>query len=649
MISFITIILFFVYIWGLGYTATHALSKPESALERFFFRCGIGLAILPILVVLMNTLRVPLDWKIVLLLSVAFPIYNLVQRVRKKEIVFAMPALAIRKSDMFFLGVILIALVSLYVYASGAFAYPYLENEDPWGHSVGIKYVAVEKDGYEPPVNVNVRQRKIDHVLSYIDPYPPAYDIILGILHQTSQDIQWTMKFFNALIISLGFIFFYMFAEIFTKSRMKALGATFILAALPSYLSHFIWAHALGMTIFFPALIAFERGREDRRWLVVAGLIVASLWVTQNIEQPLKASTLIFIYLAVSSIIYRKAEWYCFAALFGGFLFSFVWWGAMILKYGLKGFLGYFGVESGAEVAEVAATEAAAKSSNFIASFYKALTNPGGTASRAYGFDDFFFAQHNNMINAPIGIGIVVSLLVLIGAVYLLVRYRKQIVTPDNTWRAVALFWLIYLFWGVNGQTFHFSVARGPFRIWMFLAIPVALIAVEGMEFFTRLPKLIPFQKYAIVAVLLVGVLLTSAHQKYSANTAQWPTSGAFAHPQEPFAFGEWYRSLEPNTKVFLYSPRDKLTIGYGAWSCEWCDDINLFRKEITNKSASEVHAFLKQNEYDYFVIAPYMDFKHFDDRLNETQLLGKYNEFAGSGLFTPVHQHELIIAFAVN
>ena len=186
----------------------------------------------------------------------------------------------------------------------------------------------------------------------------------------------------------------------------------------------------------------------------------------------------------------------------------------------------------------------------------------------------------------------------------------------------------------------------------MFLALPVALLAAEGVELFTRLPRIIPaqIQKTLIVAVIIVGVLLTSAHQKYSANTALWPTSGAFAHPQEPFVMGDWYRSLEPNTKVFLYSPRDKLTIGYGAWSCEWCNDINLFRREILNKTSEEVHTFLKQNEYEYFVIAPHMDFKHFDDKINETQLLQKYGEFGSSGLFTPTHQQgDIMVAFAVN
>ena len=59
----------------------------------------------------------------------------------------------------------------------GAFRYPYLENEDPWGHSVGVKYVAIEKTAYDPDL-----ERKgvdIDPVNSYMDPYPPAYDILM--------------------------------------------------------------------------------------------------------------------------------------------------------------------------------------------------------------------------------------------------------------------------------------------------------------------------------------------------------------------------------------------------------------------------------------------------------------------------------------
>ncbi len=284
MISIVTIILFFIYLWGLGFTATYFLRKPEHFWERQFLNLGIGLGILPILSILLNFLHIPLDWRIFLLLSMAFPIYRIIRSLQAKTKPNFSALLKVTKSDLALFAVLAIVLASLYMYASGAFSYPYLEDEDPWGHAVGVKYVALEKNAYDP----ELLEAKIDPTLSYIDPYPPAYDILMGILHQTSADLNWTLKFFNALVISLGFIFFYLFAKGFTENKNKAVLATFILAVIPAYLSHFIWAHSLVITIFFPLLYALQQIKEDKKWMYIALLIVASVWVSQNIEQPLK-------------------------------------------------------------------------------------------------------------------------------------------------------------------------------------------------------------------------------------------------------------------------------------------------------------------------------------------------------------------------
>ena len=336
MASIITIFLFFIYLWGLGFTGAYFLKKPENALERNLMYLGVGLGILPILSILINLFRIPLDWKIFLILSIAFPLYILGKKIKNKELKLPSLKLKIKKSNIALVFVILIALFSLHVYTKGAFSYPYLEDEDPWGHAVGVKYVALEKTAYDPVLT----GYENDEVLSYMDPYPPSYDIILGILHQTSPDLTWTLKFFNALIISLGFIFFYLFAKLFMGSRNKALLATFILAAIPSYLSHFIWAHSLVITLFFPTMYAFEKIKEDKKWAVIAAISLGSIWVAQNLSQPLKLTSLIAIYFIVSCIVMRKFLKTEFYAIVAGGILSFAWWGAMINKYSFKGFIG---------------------------------------------------------------------------------------------------------------------------------------------------------------------------------------------------------------------------------------------------------------------------------------------------------------------
>src|SRR3989344_5712200 len=539
MISVITILLFFIYLWGLGFSLTYfvylkSATKP-SFFERHIMNLGIGLGVFAILSVLINFFRIPLDWKLFLVLSLAIPSYVYFKDFKERgfKLPTKLPKLSLTKSDIYVLVVLLIFAVSFYIYASGAFAYPYLEDEDPWGHSMGVKYVALDKDAYDPIGDVNNPQRG-NSVLSFMDPYPPAYDILMGIMHQTSPDLNWTLKFFNALLISLGFLFFYLFAKGFIDNRNKALLATIIFALIPAYLSHFIWAHSLVITIFFPLLYALQQIKEDKKWMYIALIITASVWVSQNIEQPLKLSTMVLLYLIVVSIINRKFFTQGFIALGGGIALSFLWWGVMIYKYTLGGFIDYFGSnvvnEEGASVL-VAGKEFAASSGgliNHLTSILKTLTNPGGSASRAYTFSDFFFAQANNQINNPIGIGIVASLVVLFAVGYILWKHKSALVEEKNTWLCVSLLWLVFTFWGVNGMTFPVSVAKGAFRVWMLLAIPVALIATEGVYSAAALAKKFKIPAIAIFSLLIVGMVLTSGYQKYQLNTEAWPTPVSF-------------------------------------------------------------------------------------------------------------------------
>ncbi|MBI1968625.1 hypothetical protein HYS49_01830 [Candidatus Woesearchaeota archaeon] len=594
------------------------------------------------------------------MLSMAFPLYFFGKRLITKKISFSAPKSQLTKTTAVLFIVVIIALFSLYMYAQGAFAYPYLEDEDPWGHAVGAKYVALEKSAYDPLLK-NV-DGAIDPVLSYIDPYPPAYDVLMGVLHQTSPDLPWTMKFFNALIISLGFIFFYLFAKELMGDQTKAAIATFIFASIPSYLSHFIWAHALAVTLFFPTMYAFLAARKDRRWLLVAGILVSSLWVTQNIDQPLKLTTLLLIFLIAYSVATKKIWKQGFLAVGGGMILSLLWWGVMIKKYTLQGFVNYYGanvVSAAGEAAGSASSSpgwvgALVSGISIIVSGIKTLTNPGGSASRAYTFSDFFFARGENMINNPIGVGIVVSLLVLIGVVYLFWKYKKQLVAEENAWRCVALFWLIFTFWGVNGLTFPLSVAKGAFRVWLLLAIPAALIATEG---FYTLKNIFSSKAVRVfmAIILVVGVLLTSTYQKYQVNTSIWPTSGSFSGgSSEPFAYGEWFKTLPPNTNVFLYAPRDKLAIGYGAFSCAWCQEVIDFRADPLSQNASGLHRFLRAQDYEYVVINARMDARFFNSQYGENRtnelLPRNYEEIINSGLFTPVYQvQNMFVVFKVG
>src|SRR3989344_7145602 len=81
------------------------------------------------------------------------------------------------------------------------------------------------------------------------------------------------------------------------------------------------------------------------------------------------------------------------------------------------------------------------------------------------------------MVNNPIGIGIVVSLLVLIGVIALLIRY-KRLLQPEHHWLAISLIWFLMALYAVNAA--NMPIKLSPFRAWMILAIPVSILAAEG-------------------------------------------------------------------------------------------------------------------------------------------------------------------------
>jgi len=180
--SAVTILLFLVYCYGLGFTISSFVKNSENFLERNLMRLGFGLSILPFLALILNLIKLPADWRIILALSLIYPLYYLFRNYKKFSI-----RIKLTKTNLSIFIMLLIFFINFYIYASGAFSYPYLEDEDSRSHAFGVKFMSIEKNAFD--------QSAKDH-LRYLNAYPPAYDITLGILHQTNDSIYWTMKFF---------------------------------------------------------------------------------------------------------------------------------------------------------------------------------------------------------------------------------------------------------------------------------------------------------------------------------------------------------------------------------------------------------------------------------------------------------------------
>src|SRR3989344_3732067 len=80
MTSVISILLFFAYSWGFGFTATSFLKRQESSAERHLMNVGIGIGCWIVFGLLLNVLRIPLYWWIFLLASLAYPLIYFIIR-----------------------------------------------------------------------------------------------------------------------------------------------------------------------------------------------------------------------------------------------------------------------------------------------------------------------------------------------------------------------------------------------------------------------------------------------------------------------------------------------------------------------------------------------------------------------------------------
>lgn len=619
--SIITILLFIAYTLGLGYSGSFFVKEKGNIYEKWVMRVGIGLGALPLLLVLMNLFRIPLYWWLVLILCLVLPA---VMIIRYRSI--KMPSLTFNKSTIYFGLVLVIFLLTLFMYAKGAFNYPYFEDYDPWVHAVGAKYVAVEKNFDDTGNNI-----------VYLRPYPPGYDGIMGVLHQTSSSLMWTMKFFNALIISLGILFFFFFAKNFMGSSEKGLFATIVLAMIPAYLSHFVWAHALAMSLLMVALYCLVMIEKDKRWIYPSIIVISGICLSQP-SKPIKFMVLFMAFVLVKSIISRKFTLAEFSAVIGGYALSVIWWASNFKTM----FVGRFAA-SGSSAGAVGIF------TKVLSALKKAFPNWSGSGTRPYTFSDFFVAKSQNMINNPIGIGVVISLLFVFSLVVLFLTYRSAS-KEKKTWFLTSIIWFIFTFLLVNSLTFNLPFGFYGFRVWMLLAIPISIIVAEGFWFITNLLKQVGVPKVASILVLVLLLFFTSGKQKYDVNTAVWPSGADFTYYEDSMD-NSWLRAnLPADTKVFAYTGDEKM-IGFDMYSCLWCKDVIDFRNNLLYTNVTDLYSWLKSRKYEYLTIdSTSVKTIGYTFGENETQqmLPVRFGEISSFGGFRPVYSTERTAIFRI-
>ena len=473
---------------------------------------------------------------------------------------FSFPSLLSR--NYLYYGIVLAAAILLFItYYQGAFAYPYLEDDDPWEHAVAVKYVADEKTYYQPSGEA------ISH---YLEPYPPTYDAILALVYQINGSVFLTLKVFNVILIALGILFFFVFVfELFDLQASTA--ATVILVVLPSSMSHFIWSHTLGLVLFFPAFFVVYKAFSDKQWRIPAVVLIAA----EMIAHPF-VSVLFGVFFIIFLLVFLLQKDYAsfrsgFIIGFFGVLLSFLYWGQQLLRHGLENILhghtgGFGGVaSSGLETA---------------ADLY---INP------AYTLSDLLIAPLMTKIDQPTGFGVLAFVLALLGFFYLCAYHKKK------NYLVVAL-WFAVTFIGLMGGHLPFSILTH--RFWAYASIPFAICAALFIVFILKhfWTKKIPF--VLISLLLFFGIfgipffdsfnMYTSWYPKYVVETSQWPPGVAWSSVQELEGY-MWMHDNLVEKKVLSLCKEERFLIVFDIDTAFPNSAMNEFRKNLATKTVDEI------------------------------------------------------------
>jgi hypothetical protein len=544
-----------------GYSLTKGVFLSEDPIESAAMRLGFGLCALPILFVVMESAGVRLAWHVILLLSLIRPAYDFLVGLRLK-----VPILHVEvpRVDVYSASAFLLSAVAFSIALWGSYAYPYLEDGDSWEHSVGAKYVSLY-GSYSSPNGMSFAH--------YLKPYPPSYDVLLGVVHQLNSSVSWTLKAFNSLLIALTYLFaFFMARRIFSDGR-AALFSAFILFALPPFGSHTIWAHTLSMALLFPVFYALDCVREGKAWAILSSLFLASSLVVQ----PLMSAVMGVFYGS-----YLLARWYhergeakrLMAVGVMALLAALLFWTGVWLDGSTRGDLG-----------------------SVVSDLASGNTQLGvGDTSNLPTASEVFFPITHGDIYMQHGFGLFAVILALLALDRMLRRGIGRTL-KESPWLFVTGIWLAFTSLALFSGGWWISVY--PTRFWGIAAIPLALLAGHMLASPSLLKWVPKDGSTYLVPALLIGILATSAYPKIMVQTSPWPTDLQYA-VGEDFQGYLLLMQLPADTRVFPFCTKDAYVIGFDKMSLPWDPDIAAARTDPLNIDPAKLNRLLKSRSYKW-------------------------------------------------
>ena len=553
----LSILLFYIISLGLGFLVYKLLHLDgDEPVSSLFISMALGLA----LFVLLSSVLGLIGWidPLVYLVITTVPIVSYyVMRGVGGDFLFELLS-GLPKPDKHWWIVIGLFIVALLVFEYGAFATPLLEDDDSWQHAAGVRYIS-ETGTYLQPE---------PRLIHYLSPYPPFYDVLMAVIVQASDEsINTVLKFFNAFLVALVIPLFYCWA----RNRLDkdvALWATFILALLPCFMSHFIWSQTLAMLFVFPTLYFIDKF-NDRKQAVdgVAGIIcLTALLITQP---SVAAVVFIMICIYQAPLIFSNTTGALAIPILSVIFSILVFWGGMAVIYGPDTVLQH-----------ISATTA------FITD--KSMDTGGGVV---YGVMDFLTPPFSSRMDQPVGIGEIVVIMTLLG-LYLTLFKNKYLIFGA---------WLVFCFIGLEANLLPIKLM--PHRFWVFLSIPVAILGAVGIQYI--LDKIThQVMRRILICLFIVSIVITSGAAKLAVEVSPWPSGVNLMWSEQIQGFTH-LKQLPVNTKVFSYCSHEDLMNGIGMYGYSWIQEV----KDYKNKSIADTIdgnlEFLHKYNYTYIVIDP--------------------------------------------
>jgi len=521
--------------------------------EKYILGFALFLSLIPLVGVLLGFLRLTV-WSIVLPLCLAITMKIMWNRDSDEKQFSVWEGLAI--------GVFLISLV---MFMSGSFAYPWLEDDDPYGYAVISDHI-LQTQSFMKSTSLDMG--------SYVEPNAVGYSVFMANFIPLLGSIPFTLKVMNALIVSLSILFSFYFFRRFLKSDTAAFFGTFVLAALPSFQTHFIFAQALAVMMFLPAFYFVERSKKDWKMVVPAALIIGSMFMTHHLT--IFAFGIFFIIYLVLDI--RLNVFLCglFGCLVGG-----IYWGYGISKYGFVYLLTQIGVIGSEPLI--------------------------GTGTRNYLFKDFFLTSPNNLINVSTGWGPGVFLC-LLGALALFIfviigLYKDSVYAePRDMGKSWAVVWIWFIVALIGVLSVYLPVQILPFRWWTFLAIPVAMLCGMFLGFCWKYEK--TSLKLILVSLAILIVLFTFI-PKWQINNSQWMPAGSIVSANAINGL-LWAEKNIGGSDVYSFETYNKFQ-GFNLHYCLWCFEDNHYatpdQPTSLIKDPGLMADRLKDWGYDYLLI----------------------------------------------